>query len=81
MGVVEVVLGLVARVRSGECPGDVIAEAEEDSSWEERRGKRLMKEYRRGRIKMLSADETKKSIDDLKRSKKRRRSRQRQRRS
>ncbi len=68
MGAGTVFLGWINRVvRGGERPEDVIAEFEEDNSWEGRRGKHLMKEYRKGRIKMLSADETRKVIDDLRR--------------
>ena len=68
MGAGTIVLGWINRVvRGGERPEDVIAEFEEDNSCEERRGKHLMKEYRKGRIKMLSADETTKAIDDLRR--------------
>ncbi len=66
MGAGAVVLGWINRVvRGGERPEDVIAEFEEDNSWERRRGKHLMKEYRKGRIEMLSVDETRKAIDDL----------------
>lgn len=68
MGAGTIVLGWINRVvRGGERPEDVIAEFEEDTSWEGRRGKHLIKEYRKGRIKMLSADETRKAIDDLRR--------------
>ena len=68
MGAGTVVLGWINRVvRGGERQEYVIAEFVEDNTCEGRRGKHLMKEYRKGRIKMLSADETRKAIDDLRR--------------
>ena len=65
MGVVDLVMGMIDRVRLGERPEDVVQEAGE-GDWERRRAAKLYQDYKNGKIEFLSAEETKEFVRDLK---------------
>ena len=57
---------MIDQVVEGGDPGDVVEESLDDDSWEQETAARLYKEYKAGKIKMLSVEETKKFVQDLK---------------
>ena len=65
MGVADVVLGLIERVRRSERPKDVIAKKEEDPFLA--RSLEIDEELRTGKSRMLSAEETRRYFEKVKR--------------
>lgn len=65
MGVADVVLGLIERVRRSERPKDVIGKKEEDPFLA--RSLEIDEELRAGKSRMLSAEETRRYFDKVKR--------------
>ena len=57
---------LIDRVIRGERPEDRVDEVADDT-WERQRGAELYRDYRAGKIEIMSADETKELVQDLKR--------------
>ena len=58
---------MIDRVVEGEDPKEVIEEDLDNDAWERVTAEKLYKEYKEGKIKMLSAEETDKVVSDLKR--------------
>ncbi len=57
---------LIDRVIKSERPEGPVDEATDDS-WERQRGAELNRDYKDGKIKIMSADETEEFVQDLKR--------------
>ena len=66
LAIVDGAIRLIDRVIRGERPRDRIDEVVDDS-WERRRGAELYRDYKDGKIEIMSADETKELVNDLKR--------------
>ncbi len=63
MGVADVVLGWIGRVKRGERPKDVIAERKEDPFLA--RSLEIDEELRTGKSRMLSAEETRRYFEKV----------------
>ena len=66
LAIVDGAIRLIDRVIRGERPGDRVDKVVDDS-WERQRGAELYRDYKDGKIEIMSADETKELVKDLKR--------------
>lgn len=62
LAIVDGAIRLIDRVIRGERPVDRV-----DDSWERQRGAELYRDYKDRKIEIMSADETKELVKDLKR--------------
>ena len=65
MGVVDLVIGMIDRVRLGERPVDVVREQDEDPFLA--RSLQIDEDMRTGRSRTLSVEETRRELERLKR--------------
>ncbi|MCE2439432.1 MAG: hypothetical protein J4F39_08400 [Candidatus Latescibacteria bacterium] len=66
LAIVDGAIRLIDRVIRGERPEDGVDEVVDDA-WERQRGAELYRDYKDGKIEIVSADETKELVKDLKR--------------
>ena len=66
LAIVDGAIRLIDRVIRGERLGDRVDKVVDDS-WERQRGAELYRDYKDGKIEIMSADETKKLVENLKR--------------
>ena len=66
LAIVDGAKRLIDRVIRGERSEEPVDEVAEDS-WERQRGAELYRDYKDGKIEIMSADETKELVKDLKR--------------
>ena len=66
LAIVDGAIRLIDRVIRGERPEDRVDEVVDDT-WAQQRGAELYRDYKDGKIEIMSADETEELVKDLKR--------------